>query len=430
MTILLPLYRIMSTVGAPAIYWYLKRRLARGQEDRLRFDERKGIGLIARPAGPLIWVHGASVGESLTILPLINRLLEICPGLHVLVTTGTVTSATLLDERLPQRAIHQYVPIDRQAYVRRFLDHWRPELALWIESEFWPNLVTITSNRGIPLILLNGRVSPESFAGWRKARGLMTRMLRCFTLCLAQTDTDADRLRALGASQVEVLGNLKYATPALPADMGNLDFLRDHIGTRPCWLAASTHPGEEALVGGVHQALKTMYPNLITIIVPRHPDRGKAIAEALSALGLTVMRRSKGDAIVSKTDIYLADTLGELGLFFRLSPISFMGKSLVDLGGQNPLEPARLGSAVLFGPHMWNFADISRRLLDADAAVEVGDANALTAAVDRLLADSDLCEARGQKGKIIADSENDVLDRVTDALAPYISDAVADRKSP
>ena len=430
MTILLPLYRIMSTVGAPAINWYLERRLSHGQEDRLRFDERKGISHIPRPAGPLIWIHGASVGESLTILPLINRLLEICPGLHVLVTTGTVTSATLLDERLPQGAIHQYVPIDRQAYVRRFLDHWRPELALWTESEFWPNLVTITSDRGIPLILLNGRVSPESFAGWQKVRGLMTRMLRCFTLCLAQTDTDADRLRALGAPRVEVLGNLKYATPALPADMGNLDFLRDHIGTRPCWLAASTHPGEEALVGGVHQALKTMYPDLITIIVPRHPDRGEAIAESLSECGLTVTRRSNGDAIVSRTDIYLADTLGELGLFFRLSPISFIGKSLVDQGGQNPLEPARLGSAVLFGPHMWNFDEISRRLLDSNAAEEVGNANALAAAVDRLLANPELRASRGRRGKIIADSGNDVLDRVTISLAPFISEAVAVRRSP
>ena len=429
MTKLLLLYRIISTVGAPAINFYLKRRLARGKEDRLRFNERKGIGHILRPAGPLIWVHGASVGESLTVLPLINRLLETSPGLHVLVTTGTVTSASLLDERLPQGAIHQYVPIDHQTYVRRFLDHWRPELVLWIESEFWPNLVTITGDRGIPMILVNGRVSPESFAVWQKIRGLMARMLQCFTLCLAQAETDADRLRALGAPRVEVLGNLKYATPALPANMGNLDFLRDHIGARPCWLAASTHPGEEALVGEVHRKLKTIYPSLITIIVPRHPDRGEAIAQTLSAYGLNVMCRSRGDTILSKTDIYLADTLGELGLFFRLSPISFMGKSLVNLGGQNPLEPARLGSAVLFGPHMWNFADIAQRLLDADAAEEVSDADALTAAVDRLLADPSICEPRGRKGKFIAESENDVLDRVTDALAPYISNAVADHRS-
>ncbi len=430
MTILLPLYRVMSTVSGPAINWYLQQRLARGKEDRLRFDERKGIGHISRPAGPLIWIHGASVGESLTILPLINKILENRPGLQVLVTTGTVTSATILDERLPQGAFHQYVPIDRQAYVRRFLDHWRPQLVLWTESEFWPNLVTMTGDRGIPLILVNGRISPESFAGWQRLRGLMTRMLRCFTLCLAQTDADADRLRALGAPRVEVVGNLKYAAPALPADTGNLDFLRDHIGTRPCWLAASTHQGEEILVGDVHQALRTIHPNLITIIVPRHPDRGEAIAETLYECGLTVTRRSSGDAIVSKTDIYLADTLGELGLFFRLSPISFMGKSLVDQGGQNPLEPARLGSAVLFGPHMWNFAEISRRLLDSNAAEEVGNANALTAAVDRLLADPELRASRCRRGIIIADSENDVLDRVTDSLAPFISEAVAARRSP
>ncbi len=429
MTILLPLYRTISTASAPVISWYLRRRLAHGKEDRQRFNERKGISQTPRPSGPLIWIHGASIGESLTVLPLIDRLLETFPSLHVLVTSGTVTSATLLDERLPRGAIHQYVPIDRHHYVRRFLDHWRPELAILTESEFWPNLVTITGDRRIPLILVNGRMSPESFAGWQKIPGLMSRMLRCFSLCLAQANTDANRLRALGAPRVAVLGNLKYATPALPANMEGLDFLRDHIGPRPCWLAASTHSGEEALIGRVHLALKNIYPELITIIVPRHPDRGEAIAKALSADHLTVMRRSSGDAIVSTTDIYLADTLGELGLFFRLSPISFMGKSLVDQGGQNPLEPARLGSAVLFGPHMWNFADISRRLIDADAAEEVTDVDSLTAAVDRLLADPGLCENRGRKGTIVAESENKVLDQVANALNPHICKAIADRRS-
>ena len=421
MTLLLPVYRTMATIGAPAISWYMNRRMARGKEDRLRFEERKGRAATVRPEGPLAWVHGASVGESLTMLPLIDRLLNDHKDLNILVTSGTVTSATLLDERLPQRAFHQYIPIDRQPYVRRFLDHWRPDLVLWTESEFWPNLVTMPADQGVPMILVNGRISPESYAGWQRFRGLMARMLSGFDLCLAQAEGDAERLRALGATGVEVLGNLKYATPALPADMGNLAFLEERIGARPCWLAASTHPGEEDICATVHKALRKTYPDLITIIAPRHPDRGEAIAQILADNGLNVMRRSTGAAIAPETDIYLADTLGELGLFFRLAPATFMGKSLVDMGGQNPLEPARLGSAVLFGPHMWNFTDIAGRLLEAGGAEEVANTDALVNALRRLLADPDLCAAQGKKGAAIAESQNDVLDRVAASLEPYIA---------
>ena len=420
MTMLLTFYRTISAVGGPAITWYLKRRLNSGKEDRLRFDERKGISHIPRPKGPLIWVHCASVGESVAVLPLIEILLGQYPKFNLMITTGTVTSATLLEERLPKGVIHQYVPIDRKSYVCRFLDRWHPDLVLWIESEFWPNLITISNERRIPQVLVNGRMSPESFSGWQHFRGLIKCMLQSFELCLAQGEDDKERLRKLGAKKVKTLGNLKYATPALPADTENLNFLRYCIGQRRCWLAASTHAGEESIIGDVHTKLKLTCPDILTIIAPRHPSRGPEIANLLKSEGYTVARRSKGHLINSDTDIYLADTLGELGLFFRLAPVSFMGKSLINLGGQNPLEPARLGSAVLFGPHMWNFPDIAETLLVAGAAELVKDADTLTAALNQLLLNPQLCGSRGVLGQEIAGSQSDILQRIMDELKPFL----------
>ena len=425
MTFLLPLYRTISTVGAPAINWYFQRRIKNGKEDRLRFDERKGFTGIPRPTGLLIWIHGASVGESITVLPLIEKLRQEYPGINVLITTGTVSSGALLEKRLPDDVIHQYVPIDRPPYVCRFLDHWRPDLALWVESEFWPNLITMANDRGIPQVLINGRISHSSYTEWKYIRGLIKQMLECFDLCMAQGEIDAARLYELGAKQVKTPGNLKYASPELPADPGNLDFLRQKIDTRPCWFAASTHPGEEDIISDVHFSVSKYFPNLLTILAPRHPDRGNQIAEKLALNGHKVSRRSAGESIYSDTNIYLADTMGELGLFFRLSPVSFIGKSLVDMGGQNPLEPARLKSAVLFGPHMWNFPDIAETLLLSGAAELVTDSECLAAALSRLLQDLNLCRSRGKIGQQVARSHNSILQKVNHELRPFIETAQA-----
>ncbi|OFX07331.1 MAG: 3-deoxy-D-manno-octulosonic acid transferase, partial [Alphaproteobacteria bacterium RIFOXYD12_FULL_60_8] len=341
---MLGLYRFATGALGPLIRLYLERRKALGKEDPLRFEERLGHPSRPRPPGALIWVHAASVGESLSVLPLVERVCVERPAVNVLVTTGTLTSARLMAERLPQRAFHQYVPVDRAAYVRSFLDHWKPDLALWVESEFWPNLLTATAARGIPLVLVNGRISDRSFLGWKKYPGLILTLLQSFTLALGQTEVDRDRLRDLGAKNPECLGNLKFAAPPLPVDPATLDELRLNVMGRPLWLAASTHPGEEALAGRVGRALGE---NVLTVMVPRHPQRGEAIAADLRAQGHVVARRSIGDPLTLTTTVYLADTLGELGLFYRLCPVVFMGKSLLTLGGQNPFEPVRLGRGVL-----------------------------------------------------------------------------------
>ncbi|HEY4136049.1 MAG TPA: 3-deoxy-D-manno-octulosonic acid transferase [Alphaproteobacteria bacterium] len=415
------LYRGLTAVAGPAVTLYLRRRLARGKEDPARFHERFGEARVARPAGRLVWLHAASIGEAFSVLRLIDRLLVDHPALHVLITTGTVSSAQLLGNRLPPRAIHQYVPVDRMAWVRRFLDHWRPDAALWVESEIWPNLIGETRARGVPMLLLNARISPKSFAGWQRVPGIARALFGGFARCLAQDEDEAGRLRALGARDVRVTGNLKNADRPLPADPAGLVALRDQIGARPVWIAASTHDGEEAMVAEAQAILARARPTILTIIAPRHPPRGPEIAAQLRARGLGVACRSAHEPIAPDTAIYLADTLGELGLLYRVAPIAFIGGSLVPRGGQNMLEPARLDAAIVAGPHMENFRAMARDMDAADAWLRVGDAASLAAAVDRLLADDILRERLIMAAQRVASRQDDVLDRVAAEVAPFLA---------
>lgn len=406
------LYRAASHVLGPMISVYLNRRMAKGKEDPARFPERMGQASQARPSGSLVWLHGASVGECLSLLPLIERLLA--QGLKVLLTSGTVTSAQMMVDRLPAGAVHQFVPVDRPAWVRRFLDHWRPDLVLWAESDFWPNILAEIKKRQVPLILVQGRVSPRSLAGWKKAPGFIATILGRFDLCLGQTPGDADRLRQLGGGDCRCVGNLKQAVPPLPCDPAELERLRAMAAGRPLWLAASTHPGEEALVAKVHRALLDRFPDLLTVIVPRHPHRGPEIVAELPDCRL----RSAG--AMPEGGLYVADTMGELGLFFRLCPIVFMGKSLLAEGGQNPFEPARLGAAVLFGPRMSNFPDMVPSMLAADAAQQVGSPEELQHQVASLLAEPQLLAQRRAAAQAWSEAEAGALDQVMECLAPWL----------
>lgn len=417
---LLRLYRGLTGLGAPLISAYLNRRLRRGKEDALRFGERKGLASQPRPAGKLVWIHGASVGETLSLLPLVEQLVR-RPGLSVLVTSGTVTSAQLMAERLPSGAFHHYVPVDRLPWVRRFLDHWKPDLALWCESELWPNLLMESAARKVPLVLLNGRMSERSYARWRKHPRLIGQLLSCFGLCMAQTEADARRLYVLGAARVICRGNLKFAGPPPPVDDAALEALDSEVGDRPRWLLASSHPAEEAMAGRAHQALAASHPGLLTIVVPRHPQRGPEIAEELRAVGLKVALRSAGESLEADTEILLADTLGEMGLFIRLAPLVMMGKSLIGQGGQNPLEPARLSAAVLFGPHMGNFADIARRMIAAGGAAQVDDEEALAKTLGDFLDHPAKAAEMGRCAEAFAAAEAGVLDAVLAELEPWLS---------
>ncbi|CCQ74891.1 3-deoxy-D-manno-octulosonic acid transferase [Magnetospira sp. QH-2] len=417
---MLTVYRWATRFMGPAIYWHLIRRRARGKEDAARFKERLGHPGRARPEGPLVWIHAASVGESLSVLPLISALLEAKPDLSVMVTTGTVTSARLLGDRLPDRAFHHYVPVDRPRWVARFIEHWRPDLALWAESEFWPNLVDQAERRGVPMVLINGRISDRSFERWQRFPRSIAQLLGGFSLCLGQSELDAERLRVLGAKEAHCDGNLKYASPPLPVDQAALDDLRRSVADRPLWLAASTHPGEEAAVGRCHQALANQYPEVLTVVVPRHPERGADAANDLTANGLRVARRSLGEKPGPETQIYMADTMGELGLFFRLCPLVFIGKSLIGRGGQNPLEPARLGCAIVVGPHMGNFVTVTEDLIATGGCLSVDDEVMLAETIGRLLGDSNRVAEIGEAARREAQGKASVLPDIMHRLTPVL----------
>ncbi|MDZ7712552.1 MAG: 3-deoxy-D-manno-octulosonic acid transferase [Rhodovibrio sp.] len=417
------LYRVLTFLAGPALRVYLYRRVTRGKEEKGRLRERFGVASQPRPSGPLVWLHAASVGESLSLLPLVEALRTREPALNVLVTSGTVTSARLLQTRLPTGVIHQYNPIDRAAWVRRFLDHWRPDLALYVESELWPNLLGITQARGIPTGLLNARMSESSFRNWRRMPSFIHPLMAGFQFCLAQNPTQAERMAALGARNPRPLGNLKCAAKPLAVDPDALAELRRAVGGRPCWLAASTHAGEEAVAAEVHASLRARHPGLLTVVAPRHPERAGEVARLLHGRGLRVAQRSR-DGIASldgDVDVYLVDTLGELGLFYSLCPVAFVGGSLGDAGGHNPIEPARLGCAVVHGPDMRAFSEIAEDLGEPGGSWQVRDADGLTRAVDRLLAEPDTRAHQADAARAVAEGQAGVLDAVLGELDPYLA---------
>jgi len=419
------LYRGVTTAGLPLVELLLQRRLMRGKEEPSRIDERRGIPSIQRPSGPIVWIHAASIGEAQSVLVLIERILRIAPELNLLMTTGTVTSARMMSERLPPRAIHQYVPVDRVAWVRRFLEYWRPAAALWVESELWPNLLLESRRAGIPLALVNARMSENSRTSWGRAPKAARELLSCFGTILAQDQEIAARLEALGARNVSVTGNLKLAAAPLPATAASLIALQDAIGGRPTWVAASTHRGEEDIVGAVHKGLAGKHPGLLTLLAPRHPQRGDDVELALTKAGLTVARWSRSDAITPETDIYLADGTGLLGQLYRVAPIAFIGGSLIPHGGQNMLEAAQLRCAVLYGPHIDNFRSIANELQAAGASREVADGDALQRAVAELLASPERAADMAEAADGAASRKQEVIDLVMRHLQPLITNAIA-----
>ena len=417
-------YLAWSARAAPFAEGKLKARLADGKEDADRLPERKGIAGRARPKGRLIWIHCASVGESISVLDVVRGLIEQDPDLNILMTSGTVTSAQLMAKQLPEQVIHQYVPLDATLFVRRFLDHWRPNLAVWTESELWPSLIHHTHARGIPLALINARMSDQSFSKWKWFSGAAASLLQRFDQIRAQDRETARKLRRLGAkgSAVRVTGTLKEgAAPPSCAEVERAAFAAQLAG-RPCWLAASTHPGEEALVAQAHKYARRASLRLLLILAPRHPERGDAIAADLRADGWNVAQRSADENLTEDTQIYLADTLGEMGLWFRVCPVTFLGGSLVPIGGHNPFEPAGLGSAILTGPHTDNFREIFGRLADGNAMRLVSSADDLGQQVDAALSPEEAARLAHAAWEVVSDGA-EVVDETVNALLAMIEKA-------
>lgn len=428
LTLPLRAYSAGLRIGEPAVAGLLAWRAHRGKEDPARLPEHRGLPGRARPVGPLAWMHGASVGEALSLIGLVEGM--IARGYSVLVTTGTRTAAELIGARLPPGAVHQYVPLDAPRWIERFLDHWQPDLALVAESEIWPNTILALHARTIPLILVNGRMSERSFKGWERSPRTAEALLSRIAVCLAQTQDDAERFARLGAPRVSIAGNLKFDAAVPPADAQQLAYLGTMIGARPVWIAASTHPGEEAAVAHAHAALKARFPNLLTILAPRHPGRGGEAAEHASAAGLRSARRSAGGRPHPSVEIYVADTIGELGLFYRLSPLVFLGGSLVPRGGQNPIEPVRLETAVLHGPHTHNFEPVYRALDGAGGALGVRDGAELAGRVGELLAEPDRLSGMARAGQRALEPFEGAVARTLAVLEPFVAQMKLQRFDP
>lgn len=386
-------YRLATGLVEPLAPCLLRRRAGRGKEDAQRLDERLGVASRPRPSGPLAWLHGASLGETLSLIPLVVRLRAERPDLTVLVTSGTVTSAELIATRLPQ-VIHQYAPVDGPKAASRFLDHWRPDLAIFVESEIWPNLITLAKHSGVRLALVSARLSDRSLINWAKRPKSARALFRSFSLVMAQTDTVGDALRTLGARDDGRL-NLKLAGAPLTVNRAELERLRAAARDRPVLLAASTHPGEDE---AVLEAYRMIADYALLVIVPRHPARAVDIVAAARAAGFTVARRT--EAAFGEARVYVADTLGELGLWFSLAAAALVGGSLAPgPGGHNPVEPAQLGCPVLTGPHVDNWRDLYAALIGAGAAVVVRDPLELAAAFSEALMQPAAAQARAARAR-------------------------------
>lgn len=418
-TLLYHLYRGASTLLAPLMWSKVAGKLrAHGvAEERVR--ERLGHATLPRPKGRLIWFHAASVGESLSVLTLIKRLGTMAPDLEFLITSGTPTSADLVAKRLPPRTRHQFPPLDTGPAVTRFLNHWQPDLGIFVESELWPQMLVRARDAGVPLVLLNARLSPKSVASWKKRHATARFLLDQFALMLTQNSQTAVNLKTIGAdpARLRAGSNLKALSEPLPVDQAILEDVRDAIGARPVWVASSTHEGEEEVVLEAHKALLVDHPDLLLLLAPRHPHRGDQIEAMIAQAGLTSIRRSRDALPRTSTQVYLADTLGEVGIWYSLCPRVFLGGSLREIGGHNPFEVMQAGGAVLTGSGAYNFAESFAELIELGAAHEVQDASSLADAVRTWLdAPHTLDTARARARDFLARQSDQMDDTVTALL--------------
>lgn len=412
-------YGVAGYVAQPFAGMFLRWRAGKGKEDTSRLKERYGFPSVNSDGRVCVWVHAASLGETRAVLPLVRRLTAM--QFQVVLTTVTVAAARMAAVELPKGAYHQYAPLDCKPYITRFLKNWQPSLAVFVESELWPTTMMELRNHHIPQVLVNARMSERSFARWKRFGGITHTLFENVSLCIAQTEEDAARFNELGVHSTLNGGNLKFDSDPPEVDASSLAKLQSAIGNRTVWLAASTHEREEVIVAKAHLNLKRYFPDLLTIIVPRHPDRTADIIESIKNLEVHVSKRSDGAMPTKENDIYIADTIGELGLFYRLAPCSLVGGSLVPHGGQNPIEPARLGSAIIHGPNVDNFANIFAALDKQGGSICVRNSEELVRRVAELLSDSSRSGQMTKAAEAALSSFGGALERTHKALLPYLN---------
>lgn len=418
-TTLIRSYQGLTKIAEPFLPIWVKRRALKGKEDPERQEERFGHASLERPGGALVWLHGASVGECLMFLPVVNRILEYYPTSNVLVTSGTVTSAEIMQKRLPLRAVHQYVPLDAPAAVNRFLDHWKPDFAIWAESEIWPNLIKGTKARKIPMALINARMSGDSLEGWGKRKESAKAIFNCFDRIIAANEDTANGLSWLLDTEVESAGNLKDAAPALPVNPDQLKDHQENLGHRPVWCAASTHAGEEEVMLEAHKDVLKTHKDALLILAPRHPDRRDEVVKSVKQSGLTHTLHSKLKTISPKTQVYILDVIGEMGLAFSLSRVTFVcGSLLPGMSGHNPLEPARLGNAVLTGAHISSFADTYMSMFVFNAAERILNPELIGPKISHLFETHEELDHLAKQSFDFAAGRDAVLDYIWSELYP------------
>jgi 3-deoxy-D-manno-octulosonic-acid transferase len=388
----------------------LRHRLAKGKEDADRWQEKLGQSTLPRPKGRLIWLHAVGLGEVMALRGLIVSLSKLDPDLSFLITSTARSSAEVVTANLPARTQHQFLPLDAPRYLARFLDHWQPDLSIWAEQDIWPGAVVAASERRIPIALINARISEDGHKSRTKLRGIYTDVFRRLSMVRAQDTDSAARLTDLGAVNVQISGSLKPAAPVLNVDEAEFDRLQTVLKGRKIWVAASTHPGDEAEAISAQQALT----DWLLILVPRDVGRAGEIANALGQVGLSFAQRSQNQVPKQTDTVWLADSYGELGLWYRLADVALIGGGFDDIGGHNPWEAAALGAAVLHGPDITNFASDYSTLDNAKAAKLV-DPSTLTTDIT----DTDLARMAAKASALIADGQS-VLDHMASELLALI----------
>lgn len=427
-------YNLIFWISTPYWAFFLRKRIKRNKEDATRWREKLGTTSLPRPVAgeKIIWVNAVSVGEALAAIPLIERLPELYPehknNIRVLLTTSTTTAAKIVEDKLPAYALHQYTVIDHPLFVRRFLAHWQPCAALWVESELWPNMLTQTAQRKVPMALVNARLSPKTVRNWKKGKFIARFLLSHFAICLAQDEENKKALEELGAGLAMVSGNLKYDAKPLPCCEEERARWAAAMAGHQVFLAASTHTGEDEIILNAHRALRKKGKKIKTFIVPRHPARARSVGAMASTSDggggkekIVFYSEASTPTETEEADVYIIDSIGVLGVFYRLADIVFMGGSFVAHGGQNPLEPARLDCALLSGAHVFNFQHIYDFMKKNKGVVFV-EPNNLVEVVEDLLNDENKMKGLKQNAGASATQLKGALDKTLAHLRPILKE--------
>lgn len=413
------IYKYLSNILTVPIFIFFLIRLFKFKETSESICEKFGFYKKVRTPGKLIWINAVSIGEALSIIPIIKRIEKEYPKCKILLTTSTLTSKKLIEKR-SLNVIHQFSPVDISFVVIRFLNYWTPNISITVESEFWPNLILEAKKKKITSLLINARISNKSFLRWNRLKGSVNNIFNSFSLCLTQDNESGNRLKLLGVKKILDYGNLKFFSKSLPFNIDHFNSFKKELNKKFVLLIASSHRGEEKMLISIHERIKAKIPNVLFVILPRHAHRSSEIQKILSMYKKKYAVRSKNEKIKKDTEFYLADTFGETNLFFNISQITIIGGSIIKHGGQNPIEPSFSNTAVLFGPHMFNFKNISEQLINKSAAIRFENEKDLLEKIIKLKNNKNLRSELSKNLKIFCKKEREKEEKFWSKINHYL----------